>query len=211
MRTRSRNVAVLLFEEVELLDFAGAVQALSVAGRHYNFRPFKIMTVAGAAGPVRTRNQCSVVADYAFEQCPSADLVLVPGGYGARRALSDAQLLAWLSQTAASAELILGISHGCLLLAKAGLCRGQELAVPSSILELYRELEPEASASSRELASSGKLITTAASALSLEVGVCAVRQLLGPKFAAQVASALGANFQVIPSSPDPVRIVEPDD
>ena len=89
MRTSSRQVSVLLFDEVELLDFCAPVEVLSTAGRHYNFRPFKITTTSVAAGLIDTRNQVQVQATCALGACPPADVLLVPGGYGARKALAS--------------------------------------------------------------------------------------------------------------------------
>jgi transcriptional regulator GlxA family with amidase domain len=210
MRTSSRQVIVLLFDEVELLDFAAPVQVLSIAGRHYNFRPFKITTAAHAAGLVVTRNQLTVQADCAFDACPAAEVLLVPGGYGARRALADTSLLAWVEAQARGAELILSAGYGCLLLAKAGVCAAERLAVPADIEDVFRELEPCAEPSSEQLVVSGKIISVRDSARALDLGLSATRRLLGPKFEAQVATRLGAALEIDVKA-DPVRIVEPGD
>ncbi|HEY6559540.1 MAG TPA: DJ-1/PfpI family protein [Polyangiaceae bacterium] len=210
MRTSSRQVIVLLFDEVELLDFAAPVQVLSIAGRHYNFRPFKITTAARAAGLVATRNQLAVQADCDFDACPAAEVLLVPGGYGARRALADTRLLAWIEAQARRAELILSAGYGCLLLAKAGVCMGQRLAVPTDIEDVFRELEPGAEPSSEQLVVSGKIVSVRDSARALDLGLSATRILLGPKFEAQVATRLGARLEIDVKA-EPVRIVEPGD
>lgn len=201
---------MLLFDEVELLDFAAPVQVLSIAGRHYNFRPFKITTAAHAAGLVATRNQLAVHAGCDLDACPAAEVLLVPGGYGARRALADTRLLAWIEAQARGAELILSAGYGCLLLAKAGICAGQRLSVPADIEDVFRELEPGAEPSSEELVVSGKIVSVRDSARALDLGLSATRILLGPKFAAQVATRLGAALAIdVPAGP--VRIVEPGD
>jgi transcriptional regulator GlxA family with amidase domain len=199
MRTRARTVTLLLFDEVELLDFAGAVQVLSVAGRHYNFRAFKIQTVAPAAGPIDTRNQLRVHADCSLDECNETDVLLVPGGYGARRLLEDELLIEWLGRRGRTAELIVTLGYGCLLLAKAGLYDEQRAAVPRDVEALFRELAPSAELADEEIAVSGKLLSARSTGSSTELGLYAVQRLLGDKFATQVALRLGARWPASPT------------
>jgi transcriptional regulator GlxA family with amidase domain len=210
MRTSSRQVIVLLFDEVELLDFAGPVQVLSVAGRHYNFRPFKITTTALTPGLVTTRNQLAVQAQCDLEACPAAEVLLVPGGYGARRALADARLTRWIGEQARRAELVLCVGYGCLLLAAAGVCSRQRLSVPADVEEVFRELEPAAESSGEELVVSGNIISARSSARAVELGLAATRALLGPKFATQVGTRLGVALPDDAAS-ERLQIVEPGD
>jgi len=200
---------VLLFDEVELLDFAAPVQVLSIAGRHYNFRPFKIVTTALVAGPVSTRNQIEVQARCELAACPPAEVLIVPGGYGARRAIDDASLSGFIATQAARAELILTTGYGCLLLARAGVCAGERLAVPAEIEALFRELEPSALTSSEDLVHSGKILSARDSAGALGLGLKTTQLLLGDKFAAQVASRLGARMPEAASG-ERLQIVKPD-
>jgi transcriptional regulator GlxA family with amidase domain len=212
MQTRSRTVAVILFQEVELLDFAGIVQVLSIAGRHYNFRPFKIMPASLARGSLDTRNQCRVQVEHTLDELTHADLVLVPGGYGARRALSEPRFVSWLEARAPQAELVLGVGYGCLLLAKAGLCAGREVSLPLDVRELFAELAPTGVAGTREITASGNLLTTSSSGLAVELGLRAVEHLLGQKFANQAATQLGIRFAHAQGSKHaPIRIVEPNE
>jgi len=192
MRTSARTVGVVLFDEVELIDIAGPVQVLSLAGRQWNFRPFKIRPVAKAAGLVTTRNQLRLEATHAFDAVARPELVLVPGGYGARRALDDDRLVTYLASAGETAELVLGVGWGALLLAKAGLLAGASVAAPTESRELLSELEPTSVIDSqRRVLSSGKLITASSSAAGIDLGLSAVYRLLGAKQALALAEKLG--------------------
>ena len=74
-----RNVAVLLFDEVEVLDFAGPFEVFSVAGRRDGLDPFRVYTVAETARPVLARNELSVNPRYTIQNCPPPAIVVVPG------------------------------------------------------------------------------------------------------------------------------------
>ncbi|WP_198016701.1 type 1 glutamine amidotransferase family protein [Rubidibacter lacunae] len=58
--THARNVAILIFDDVEVLDFCGPYEVFGVTGRDDNPKPFQPFTVAERAGPIAARNCLSV-------------------------------------------------------------------------------------------------------------------------------------------------------
>jgi transcriptional regulator GlxA family with amidase domain len=192
MRTSSRTVAVLLFDEVEVLDVAAVVQVLTLAGRQWNWRPFKIATVARSAGLITTCSQLPLTAAYGLGDAPEAEIVVVPGGYGARRALGDIDTVDFVARAGERATLVAAVGHGALLVSKAGLASGLRVAVPSDAVELFGEVAPAALAvPDARLIDAGKLITTAFGAAALDVGLQLVSRTLGHKQALAVAERLG--------------------
>ena len=79
-----RNIAILLFPDVEVLDFAGPFEVFSVTRLANEFVPFRVYTVAKSMDAISTRNALSVNPHYALQDCPPPDVVVVPGGYGTR-------------------------------------------------------------------------------------------------------------------------------
>ncbi len=77
------NVAVLIFDDVEVLNFCGPSEVFSVTGRRDDSNPFNVYTVAERT-PVRARNALSVNPHYTFDTCPQPDILVVPGGGGKR-------------------------------------------------------------------------------------------------------------------------------
>ena len=205
MRTRSRSVALLLFDEVELLDVAASLAVLSSAGRKWNWRPFKVTTVAVRAGRITTRNQLVIEAAGTLDDCPEPELLILPGGYGARRAARDDALVAWARKAGSGAELVLALGSGGLLAAGAGLADDQELAVPVDAGEFLAEIAPKArpAAVGAGVVESGRLLSAAHSALALDVALAAVGRLLGQGQARSVAAALGHDRN---AAPEPLLI-----
>jgi transcriptional regulator GlxA family with amidase domain len=118
-----KSVAIILFDDVEVLDFAGPFEVFGVAGGAD--RPYQVMTVAETIRPVLARNKLSVNPDYSFETMPHADILVVPGGYGTRRERNRPEMINFIRARAAAAELVISVCTGALLLAKAGLLVGQ--------------------------------------------------------------------------------------
>jgi transcriptional regulator GlxA family with amidase domain len=192
MRTSSEIVAVLLFDEHELLDVAGPVQALTMAGRKWNFRPFKIVPVAARPGLVETRSQLRLEATKALAEVPAPEVILVPGGYGARKAASDDLVVSWLRSAGASATSLLAVGNGVLLLASAGLLDGGDVAASAELAELVLDVSPTTRVDAEARWKEWGKVKTAATALgAVEAALDTVSKRLGKKQAAQVAREMG--------------------
>jgi transcriptional regulator GlxA family with amidase domain len=195
MRTKPYATAVLLFDEVELLDVTGPMSVLSSAGRQWNFQPFKIDLVASGVGPVTTRSALTLHATHSWASHSGAECLLVPGGYGALRAAENEELLAWLRRTAAEAELIGAIGNGVWLLAKAGLLDRIQVAARVDLASEIAALCPSAEPNSQDpLCISGKVLSARASALSLDLSCEIVARCFGKKLASGLSAALGIDW-----------------
>ncbi|HWA77968.1 MAG TPA: DJ-1/PfpI family protein [Polyangiaceae bacterium] len=192
MRTKARRVVVVVFDEVELLDVAAPLEVLSTAGRRWNFRPYKVEVAAPQPGLVATRNQVRLEATFALSAVAPAEIVLVPGGYGARRFADDPTAIAELARIAAGAEIIAGIAGGVIALSRAGLIAGARVAASK---EMSATLEAELPAAQLDLLTpvldSGQLVTAATSGAALRLGLTLVARTMGPKLVAMVSADLG--------------------
>jgi transcriptional regulator GlxA family with amidase domain len=195
VRTSSRPVAVVLFDEVELFDVAAVSGVLTTAGRQWNYRPFRVHPVAARAGMIDTRSQVRLEATTTLDGLTAPEIVVVPGGYGARRALSDAALVAWLRAAGRTATHFVGVGNGVLLLGAAGILPGVDVAVQhelkDALVEIAMECRPDTDSRFRQ---SGRVFTAAASGGAAEAALALVAALLGAKQGRTVADALGLPF-----------------
>jgi transcriptional regulator GlxA family with amidase domain len=191
----------LLFDEVELWDVAAVMQVASLAGRHWNWRPFRLLPTAEKAGLIETRSQLRLEAQYTLGNCPEPEILLVPGGYGARRAARNALVTDWCARVWPRLELALAIGSGVLVLGAAGLIDGEEVAVSAENLESFsaelpktrcidpKSLDPKTGDpkhgdSNGVLRSpSGKLLSCAGGSTALELGLALVERCLGARLA----------------------------
>lgn len=209
VRTSSRNFAVLLFDEVELLDVASMMQVASLAGRHYNWRPFRLLPTARVAGLIETRSQLRLEARFSFDDCPVPELLFVPGGYGARRAALDSATVEWCQKVAATATLTLGIGAGVAVLGAAGLLEGASVATTSDTRAWLASSLPNTRLDEAEpivATLGGKLVTAASSGQGVELALAMVERQLGKKLAAAVRTQLGAAALGRLELPEPVAI-----
>ena len=183
-----RTVAILVFDDVEVLDFCGPFEVFSVTGRHESPRPFRVYTVAERPGPVTARNGLRVLPDHSLIDAPPADLLVVPGGQGTRREMHNVPLLEWIGARAAEGELTLSVCTGALLLAKAHLLDGLSATTHHGAIDLLREAAPCTQVEpGRRLVDNGRVITSAGVAAGIDMACYVVARLLGQDVAEETA------------------------
>lgn len=124
--TSMRTVGILLFNEVEVLDFAGPFEVFSLAENDSSDKHFNVITIAEQTDPIAARNSLTVIPDYSFADHPDIDVLVIPGGHGAEKIEINNQVtIEWIIHQAKLAELTLSVCTGALLLAKAGLLAGK--------------------------------------------------------------------------------------
>ena len=183
-----KNVAILIFDEVEVLDFCGPFEVFSVAGRREGREPFNVYTVAETRSPVSARNNLSVNPAHTLEDCPRPDILLVPGGYGTRREMHNAALTDWIKRKADEAELVLSVCTGALLLARAGLLEGLSATTHFMAMDLLRETAPNTNVLADErVVDNGKVILSAGVSAGIDMSLYVVGKLLGEQQAEETA------------------------
>lgn len=193
--TEARNVAILIFDGVELLDFCGPYEVFSVAAAHSEEPPFRVYTIAGKPGPVSARNGLSVNPDYSLKDCPPPDLLVIPGGQGTRPLLQDEALLGWIREQHTRTELTLSVCTGSLLLAQAGLLPGMSATTHWGSLELLAALAPETQVlSDTRYVDNGRIVTSAGVSAGIDMALHVVERLLGAEQAAIVARRMEYDY-----------------
>ena len=191
-----RTLAILVFDDVEVLDFCGPFEVFSVANRFTNPPAFQILTAAERAGPVRTRGGLSVNPHHRLAECPRPDLLLVPGGQGTRKEMHNPALIDWIRQASTKAELVLSVCTGALLLAKAGLLDGLEATTHHGAIDLLRQVAPKTTAhADRRFVDNGRVICSAGIAAGIDMSLHVVARLLSREVAEKTARQMEYPWQ----------------
>jgi transcriptional regulator GlxA family with amidase domain len=192
-----KNIAILIFDEVEVLDFAGPFEVFAVADELLGGGTFNPFTTALLPGTVRARHGLKIVPDHTLEDCPPPHVLVVPGGFGARALLGRPSLLEWIRVRARKAEIVMSVCTGALVLAKAGLLDGLRVTTHHELLATLAELAPAATVDAGARfhdnpcpAGPGRLLTAAGISAGIDCSLHAVRHLAGPNAAAATARHL---------------------
>ncbi|MEN9934262.1 MAG: hypothetical protein RLZZ387_841 [Chloroflexota bacterium] len=192
---RRRSVAILIFDDVELLDFAGPFEVFSsaraITGDHE--RLMDVFAVAESNGPVRCRNGLVVQPAYTLETSPPAEIIVVPGGAGTRALEERPTVVEWVRRRAAEAELTTSVCTGSFLLARAGLLAGLPAATHWEAVAELRERYPDVSVQEEQrYVDAGAVVTSAGVSAGIDMALHVVARLYGPNVAR--AAALGIEY-----------------
>jgi cyclohexyl-isocyanide hydratase len=116
------TIGFLIFPDFTQLDMAGPYEVFALLPES------DVRLIWKTAGPVRSEHGMTVLATTGFADCPSLDLVCVPGGPGVNPLLADREALDFLRQAASGARWVTSVCTGALLLGAAGLLEGKRAA-----------------------------------------------------------------------------------
>lgn len=186
-----RNVAILVFDDIEVLDFAGPYEVFNVARELVSPEPFYVYTVAVVDRVVQGRGNFAVQPHYTIETCPQPDLLLIPGGAGTRPLLKHDRLIAWIKEQSARVEVLMSVCTGALLLAKAGLLDNRTATTHHGAFKEFAALSPTATiVSDQRFVDHGNLITSGGVSAGIDMALYLVERLLGTEAKATVVDEM---------------------
>lgn len=193
---RIKNVAILIFNDVEVLDFCGPFEVFSVTNEIHALKPFNVYTVAEEDKPVIARNNLSVNPRYTINNCPKPDILIVPGGQGTRKEMNNPVLVNWVKDSFEQVELLLSVCTGALILAKAGLLDGLTATTHHNALDLLKKTAPKTTIiKDQRFVDNGKIILSAGISAGIDMSFYVVDKLLGKD--ALVATSKQMEYNVI--------------
>jgi transcriptional regulator GlxA family with amidase domain len=181
-------VAILLFDDVEVLDFAGPFEVFGAARTSSGELAFEVVTAALHPGHVIARNDLKVVPTCTVSALGQVDILVVPGGFGTRREMTRPAMLDFIRAASDSADLTLSVCTGALLLGSAGLLQGRSATTHWGAFDELRalgsgaEILPDA-----RIVDNGRLILSAGVSAGIDAALYIVSRLLGRELADQTA------------------------
>lgn len=200
-----RTVGLLLFNEVEVLDFAGAFEVFSLAENECGEKLFNVVTIAQYPANIFARNGLQVVPDYAFGQHPNIDVLVISGGYGAEKiVIHNPEIINWVKTQTLQAELTLIVCTGAYLLAETGLLDGKTVTTHWLDIEPLNQRYPNLNvvADVRYVDSSEdnlnhdslKIITSAGISAGIDASLYCVAKLTSKSVANKTAKRMEYDF-----------------
>lgn len=188
-----RNVGIYVFDEVEVLDFAGPFEVFSTASRVFRRTqpeaeaPFEVFTVGASRSPVSARGGLVVQPRYSFADHPALHVLLVPGGVVTAE-LDRPRVIAWVAVRAAAAELTASVCTGAFLLARAGLLKGKSATTHWEDVAGLRAMAPATRVvPGVRWVEEGALLTSAGISAGLDMSLHIVARLAGHDLAVRTA------------------------
>ena len=188
-----KHVGILIFENVEVLDFCGPFEVFSVTRlneekRREELSPFNVFLVAETKKPVVTTGGMKVLPDYDLDDCPQSDVLVVPGGWGTRKEINNERLLRWIADRSRQVETMTSVCTGALLLGKAGLLDGKRATTHWRSLDWMQELFPKTTVERQlHFVEEGSLFTSAGISAGIDMSLKVVVRYFGEAIARATA------------------------
>lgn len=188
----SLKVGILIFDDVEVLDFCGPFEVFTVAGflASQNQADFSgdVFTIAQTDRIIKARGNLQVKPDYTIENHPPVDLLIVPGGWGTRREVENEVLLTWLAKVSQATQLNASVCTGSFLLGKIGLLDGKQATTHWGSLDRMAQTFPQVQVK-REIrwVDEGAVITSAGISAGIDMSLHLVERIYGRELAEKTA------------------------
>jgi transcriptional regulator GlxA family with amidase domain len=193
--TRKR-VGIVVFPDVEVLDFCGPFEVFSVtrldeSRRREEPSPFEVWLVAEQAGPVGATGGLKVIPDHTLDTCPPLDILVVPGGWGTRAEIKNARLLGWIAERAGKVETLTSVCTGSMLLGQAGLLDGRHATTHWRSLGWMRESFPAVAVEEKlHVVEDGHVLTSAGISAGIDMALRVVARYHGEAVARNTARTM---------------------
>ncbi len=183
----TKTLGIVLFPEVEELDFVGPLEVFGTLAKFD--AEWRVLTVAETHDLITAANGLKVKPDHSFDDCPPLDVILVPGGSGTRRERQNPKMLEFIRKAAAGASYVTSVCTGSLVLHAAGLLSGKRATTYWGSIEWLKSLG-DVEVVTERFVHDGNVITAAGVSAGIDMALYLVGVLNGPDTARLVQKAI---------------------
>jgi transcriptional regulator GlxA family with amidase domain len=188
-----KRVGIIIFDEIEVLDFCGPFEVFSTTRvneerRREEASPFEVLLISQSGQRVKTTGGMKVIPDVTFDDCPGLDILVVPGGWGTRKEMSNQTMLSFVRSRASEVQTLASVCTGALILGNAGLLDGLRATTHWRTLQTMQELFPNVTVdSTSHVVKAGKVITSAGISAGIDMALLVVAEYCGEAIARATA------------------------
>src|SRR5918994_1432399 len=189
-----RNVGILIFPDVEILDFCGPFEVFASAtlpagtDGEPETRLFEVFTVAERPEVITCRGGLLVQPNHTLDNHPPLDLVVIPGGSGTRREQENPVILDWIARQRRTGASTTSVCTGAFLLGAAGLLDGLHATTHWTTIDGLRTQLPMTDVRTDvRVVDEGEIITSAGVSAGIDMALHVVRRLHGDEVARRTA------------------------
>ncbi len=175
-----RTIGIFIFDDVELLDFAGPYEVFSVSDELNDHKLFNIFTISETGGIVKSVNGLKVLPDYSIDNCPAIDILVIPGGEGTKKVIINLKLLKWIFASYEKSQITFSVCSGARIPAKLGLLDNLAFVTHHEVIADVLEIAPRAIINTeKRYIDNGKIMTSAGISAGIDLSLYIVEKLHG--------------------------------
>lgn len=190
MTTDTMNVAILVFDGVDVLDWAGPMEVFA------NAHVFNAYTVAPLNKAYEGMGH-RIIPEYSFANMPDADILIIPGGSVAS-ILHQQETIDWIKETSAKSAITMSVCNGVLILGGSSMLDGLQTTTHGAWMEWLTAMAAEQGFEAirgPRFVDNGKILTTAGVSSGIDGALHLVARLKGLKVAKMAARNMEYDWQ----------------
>jgi len=185
------NVAILIYDGVELVDMNGPIDVF-VHANSYNKSRYNVFTVAHNKDTILSEgNVVSIMPQYTISNCPDPDIIVIPGIIDKE---VSADVIEWIRKKGGEKKIIMSVCIGAYTLAKTGLLSGKKATTHYLAIPAFQKQYPDITViKNMRFVEDGLFVTTGGVTSGIDGALHIVHKYDGPVVAQQVADVIVYN------------------
>ncbi|NEU31324.1 DJ-1/PfpI family protein [bacterium LRH843] len=199
------NVGILLFDDVDALDFAGPYEVFNLStykdedvGKLFmnqldeNEKPFLVSTISENGESIRVHNGLIIQPDFSFKNSPDFDVIVIPGGpLSAILTIQDNQrIINWIASYGKE-KLVTSVCTGAFFLAKAGLLQEKSATTNKAALDFFEKSYPDVNVVKEvKYVDQGNVVTAAGISAGINMTLHVVKKLFDETMSKRTANTI---------------------
>ncbi|AJA46527.1 isonitrile hydratase [Clostridium pasteurianum DSM 525 = ATCC 6013] len=184
------NIGILIFEEVEELDFIGPFEVLSYINK---IKPesTNVWFVSDHEQIIQGFNGLRFFADYTINNCPHLDVLVIPGGQGRKSAMKNENILNFIKNRYIQLKYLCSVCTGAFIIASAGLLKDKSATTYHTAFDELSQMGVIVKKS--KVVKDGKIITSAGVSSGIDLGLYVLKEIFDETIAKQVSEKIEYN------------------
>ncbi|MBL3519397.1 DJ-1/PfpI family protein [Arcobacter lanthieri] len=193
-------VGIFVFDDIEVLDFCGPFEVLSVTRldetkRLETLSPFDVKLISIKKEVIFTKGNMKIIPDFDFEDCPKLDILIVPGGMGTRKLMYDEKVLEFVKQKSKEVELLSSVCTGSLILANAKLLEGVQATTHwKSLQRMEEEFKSVKVCRDKHFVEDKNIISSAGISAGIDMALYIVKRYFGEEVSRTTAKHMEYSY-----------------
>ena len=185
-----KQLGILIFDDVEVLDFAGPFEVFSVANQLSGYKILEVHTIASNKEVIRAKNGLQVIPDKSLDQLDRLDYLVLPGGDGSKKVIQNQPLMTTLQSLVSQTEWTMSVCSGSRILGKSGFLDQKPYCTHHEVFESMASLVPSGTPkpNHRFIQSDTRIWTAAGISAGIDLALHLVELTFGKELALTTAS-----------------------
>ena len=186
LQAKQYKVAILIYDGVYLLDFAGPLEIFNDAMINEKSAAFECYLVSPEGKSITAHTGTIVTPQYSFIDSPQPDILVIPGG-NLGLASKNKDVANWIINTSEKTLITMSVCTGAFILADLGLLNGKEATTWFGAKSKLQKKYPNIKVVDKRITDNGKIITTAGVSAGIDGALYIVEKLFGKEISDKTA------------------------